>query len=170
MPDLNQMSHPLPNNWLLEQITLSLFHHFEPHAADIPGHQVSFVAQAAFDKNKPLDQLFAAGVSQPGPGRSNDLLFILLAGEFYSLDQFRPKRISVQITGIDIDLQYIRVESQDGEPFRTDPYLLIPLDDSIIAHQRLTINFEAIEKNFAGHEQIAQHIEIAPFEIWFNNH
>ena len=168
MPDLNSMAHPLPASWLLEQITLSLFHHFERHTAELSGHQISFVAHAAIDKNKPLAQLFAAGAAQPGPGRVDDLLLILLAGEFYSLDQFRFKHISVQTTGIDIDLQYVRVESQDGEPFRTDPYLLIPLNDSIIAHQRLSINFEAIEKDFAGHERAAKHITIAPFEIRFS--
>jgi hypothetical protein len=168
MPDLNKMANPLPDSWLLEQITLSLFHHFGPHTAEISDHRVSFLPQAAFDKNKPLELLFAAGVAQLSPGRFNDLLLILLAGEFYSLDQFRLKGISVHNTGIDIELQYIRVESADGEPFQTDSYLLIPLNASIIAHQRLTIKFEAIEKDFAGQEQPAQHIQIAPFEIRFN--
>lgn len=168
MPKLTKMANPLPDSWLLEQIALSLFHHFGQHTAEISRHQISFLAQAAFDQNKSLGQLFAAGVSQPGPDLSNDLLLIQLAGEFYSLDQFRLKRISVDSRGIDTDLQYVRVESADGEPFRTDSYLLIPLNASIITHQRLTINFEAIEKDFAGHEQPAPHFQIAPFEIRFN--
>lgn len=153
---------------LIGQLEFRLYHHFEKYSLETPIHQARFLPTETFNKAEVISAIFNQGLSWQNALKrieTPQIMMIALAGEFTSIDQFRLKGIHANLAGLQVDLQFIRVNSEDGTPFPANHFLLIPLNASMLAYQRLTINFEAIEKDFAGYEQPAPHIQIAPFEI-----
>lgn len=156
---------PLPADWLLDRVELRIYHAFGVHRNEIAGHQVRYLARSAVGPGVAAEDLFALGEPRSPVDSTAAVIVILLAGDFYSLDSLRLKTLSADDTRLTLEMQRVRVESQDGDPARVDPYLFLLLNESVTRRQQLAIRFESIQKDFEGREGPGEGPHLPPLDL-----
>lgn len=165
---MNNTDQQIPAEWLLYDFSFRLFATFEKKSAQILEHQVSFVPIESISNKKRIAEFFEIGITPDDfkkKKKSGHVMIIKLSGEFYSIDKILFENLFADNNELNICLNYIRVESFDGDPFEVDFFLIIPID---ISWNKLSIDFQAFKKNFITNLEETLDIEIPRIEINFS--
>lgn len=168
------MSSMKRRDLLIGQLEIKLFIKPEKVENPVRNHEVRFLETEIF----PWDELLFAFNKKSLSYKdirdfeyANYTMIVKLAGEYGSLDDYKLKRIDAyQKKGITIHMDSVKIDSQDGVPFHVVPFLIIPLNESLINYQKIVFNFSTKIKDFSTgnlRDDLAR--KIPDFEFSFVN-
>ncbi len=159
---------------LAGELEIKLFIKFERTENLTSSHEVKFLEVKDFPWNDLLTAFSENSLSFKEIEKdyfTGYAMVIRLSGLYGSLDEFRLKQISAdQKTGIKLQLESVKVESQDGVPFNVVPLFVIPLNESLKKYPIITLEFHPKSRNFLT-GKVTRDLSrvISPFEFYFGN-
>lgn len=114
----------------------------------MPIKNYCFVPKEHDFRNKSLITYLIGDKTESDTKTIDSNLLLSPSGVFYSIDEFLFNGISFIDNTINVSIDYIWMEDQDGSPFKIVPVFIIPLNNTITKCRKLVASFNSKKKDF----------------------
>jgi hypothetical protein len=146
--DIAKGNTSIPYEWMISNFHLSLFLKKEKRNEDMPLSNYCFVPKERDLQNGSLLTYLLEGRETIIDTNNGTNLLISPAGDFTSIDEFSFHGLSFIEHNIYLLIEYLKVEDQDGDPFKVVPVFIIPINNTMAGCKRLIASFKTKRKDF----------------------
>lgn len=137
----------------LDEIQLKLYYAAVRSARSASKTTYRLVSKKDISGSSALDDLFQKGVALNDITRGTLTEYFLvfqLGGELTTIDEVDFVESRIDKNEIIIELAVTKVESQDGVPVPVTGFVLLPLNETILARSTLVLTAKGVHRSFAG--------------------
>jgi hypothetical protein len=152
------MSFNLPKSWLqtaslLGEIRLQLYYATVRSTQFVRNSTWRYIHQEDMTSNSRIRESFRNGLDFdqiPRERQDEYILTVQLGGEITSVDEVVFEGCRMDGEEVHLWLTLTKVESLDGEPFPVEAFILVPMNETIVARRKLAIEFRGFRRSFDG--------------------